>query len=69
MERTDMKVRTSMRNFLLALALLLTTNILMGVTLMTMSKNNLRDQIEQRMLIMLRVMNLLLSWRKRTDST
>ncbi len=50
MERTDKKVRTSMRNFLLALALLLTTNILMGVTLMTMSKNNLRDQIEQRML-------------------
>ena len=50
MEKTDTKVRTSMRNFLLALALLLITNILMGVTLMTMSKHTLRNQIEQRML-------------------
>lgn len=50
MEKTDTKVRTSMRNFLLALALLLTTNILMGVTLMTMSKRSLRDQVEERML-------------------
>lgn len=37
MDRTDTKVKTSMRNFLLALALLLITNILMGVTLMTLS--------------------------------
>lgn len=50
MEKTDTKVRTSMRNFLLALALLLATNILMGVTLMTMSKRSLRDQVEERML-------------------
>ncbi len=50
MEKTGTKVRTSMRNFLLALALLLTTNILMGVTLMTMSKHSLRDQVEERML-------------------
>lgn len=50
MEKTDTKVRTSMRNFLLALALLLITNILMGVTLMMMSKTTLREQINQRML-------------------
>jgi diguanylate cyclase (GGDEF)-like protein len=50
MEKTDTKVRTSMRNFLLALALLLITNILMGVTLMTMSKHTLRSQVEKRML-------------------
>ena len=50
MDRTDTKVKTSMRNFLLALALLLITNILMGVTLMTLSKITLREQIDQRML-------------------
>lgn len=50
MSKTDKKVRTSKRNFILALALLLLTNILMGVTLMSMAKNSLREQIEQRML-------------------
>lgn len=50
MEISDTKVKTSMRNFLLALALLLITNILMGVTLMSMSKHTLREQIEGRML-------------------
>ncbi len=50
MEGTDTKVKTSMRNFLLALPLLLITNILMGMTLMKMSKNTLRNQVESRML-------------------
>ena len=50
MKKTDTKVRTSMRNFILALALLLITNILMGVTLMTMSKRTLRGQVNKRML-------------------
>ncbi len=50
MEGTDTKVKTSMRNFLLALTLLLITNILMGMTLMKMSKNTLRNQVESRML-------------------
>ena len=38
------------RNDIIALALLLITNILMGVTLMVMSKKTLRQQIDQRML-------------------
>ena len=50
MERTDTKVKTSMRNFLLALVLLLITNILMGMTLTRMSKKTLRNQVESRML-------------------
>ena len=44
------KIRTSKRNFILALALLLLTNVLMGMTLMSMSKKTLREQIDQRML-------------------
>ena len=50
MERKDTKVKTSMRNFLLALVLLLITNSLMGITLMKMSKNTIRNQVEDRML-------------------
>lgn len=46
----DNKVKTSMRNFVLALILLLLTNILMGVILVSMSKKTLREQINQRML-------------------
>lgn len=48
MEKT--KVKSSIRNFLLALILLLVTHILMGVTLVAMSKKSLREQINQRML-------------------
>ncbi|MBR4627878.1 MAG: diguanylate cyclase [Ruminococcus sp.] len=50
MNSKDTKVKSSVRNFVMALALLLITHILMGVTLVTMSKKTLRDQIEQRML-------------------
>ena len=50
MNNNDKKVRTSKRNFILALALLLLTNIMMGVTLMAMCKKTLSEQIEQRML-------------------
>lgn len=50
MDRKQTNVKTSMRNFLLALVLLLATNILMGVALMEISKRSLRTQIEQRML-------------------
>ena len=40
----------SKRSFVIAIALLLTLHIIMGVSLMIMSKNALREQIEQRML-------------------
>ena len=50
MERTAERIKTSKRNFILALALLLLTNILMGVVLMSMAKQSLREQMEQRML-------------------
>ena len=50
MEINGTKIRSSVRNFVLALALLLATHILMGVVLVKMSKNTLREQIEQRML-------------------
>ena len=50
MDRKQTNVKTSMRNFILALVLLLTTNILMGVILVKISKNSLRTQIEARML-------------------
>lgn len=50
MNNTDRKVRSSKRNFVIALMLLLLTNILMGVTLVTMSKRTLREQMDQRML-------------------
>lgn len=50
MNEKDNRVRMSKRNFIAALLLLLLTNILMGITLMTMAKRTLRKQIEQRML-------------------
>ena len=50
MRKNDKRIKTSKRNFILALALLLITNILMGITLMVMSKKALREQITQRML-------------------
>ena len=50
MSKNDRRIKTSKRNFILALALLLITNILMGVTLMIMSKRTLREQINKRIL-------------------
>ena len=50
MNTTVNKYRRSKRNIIIALILLLLTNTFMGITLMTMSKNALRKQIEQRML-------------------
>ena len=50
MIQTETKIRSSKRNFLFALILLLVTNIMMGVTLNSMSKVTLREQIHQRML-------------------
>ena len=50
MNKNDKRVKVSMRNFILALILLLLTNTLMGVTLMTISKKTLREQIKARML-------------------
>ena len=50
MEKSEKKVRTSKKNFVIALALLLMTNILMGAILMSLSKATLREQINQRML-------------------
>ena len=50
MVNADKNIKSSKRNFVLALALLLIANIIMGVTLVMMSKAALREQIEQRML-------------------
>ena len=50
MSNSETKVRSSLRNFILALVLLLSTNILMGVILINMSRATLREQINQRML-------------------
>ena len=50
MDNKDPKVRTSKRNFIMALILLLLTNMIMGITLTAMEKKTLREQIEQRML-------------------
>ena len=50
MEINETKIRSSVRNFVLALALLLITHILMGVVLVSMSKKTLREQINERML-------------------
>ena len=50
MNKNENKVRMSKRNFITALALLLLTNILMGITLTTMAQRSLQKQIEQRML-------------------
>ena len=50
MENNTTKIRSSIRNFVLALALLLITHILMAVVLVSMSKSALREQINQRIL-------------------
>jgi len=50
MEKTDVKMKASLRNFFIALALLLITNTIMGMLLVSMSKKTLREQIDQRML-------------------
>ncbi|MBR3645036.1 MAG: diguanylate cyclase [Lachnospiraceae bacterium] len=46
----DKKYKTSMRNFIIALILLLATNVMMGVTMMLMAKSTIKSQVEQRML-------------------
>lgn len=50
MSRNEKHIQTSKRNFILALILLLLTNVLMAVTLSVLAKKNLREQIDQRML-------------------
>lgn len=50
MSKQEKQIRTSKRNFIIALALLLLTNILMAMALTTMAKKTLREQIDQRML-------------------
>ena len=46
----EKKIKTSKRNTIIALVLLLVTNVLLSLTLMHMSKRALRDQMNQRML-------------------
>lgn len=46
----EKRFRSSKRNFILALALLLITNIIMAMILSMLAKKNLREQIKQRML-------------------
>ena len=48
--KEEKRFRSSKRNFILALALLLITNIIMAMILSMLAKKNLREQIEQRML-------------------
>ncbi len=50
MSNLKKKMKTGKINFIMALVLLLATIIVMGVVLMTMSKNALREQVDQRML-------------------
>ena len=50
MGNNENRIRSSKRNFILALILLLLTNTLMAFTLSTLAKKNLREQINQRML-------------------
>lgn len=50
MSNLQKKMKTGKINFIMALVLLLATIIVMGVVLMTMSKNALREQVEGRML-------------------
>jgi len=50
MNKNDVRIKTSKRNFILALLLLLATNILMGLALVSLSKKTLKEQINQRML-------------------
>ena len=50
MGNKENRIRSSKRNFILALILLLLTNTLMAFTLSALAKKNLREQINQRML-------------------
>ena len=50
MAKIDTKLKRNKRFFIIALVLILLSNIGMGITLVIMSKNALRDQVEQRML-------------------
>ncbi|WP_295154661.1 diguanylate cyclase domain-containing protein [uncultured Ruminococcus sp.] len=50
MDTNERRVKTGKRNFIFALVLLLLTNIVTSAVLTTMSKNELRKQIEARML-------------------
>lgn len=50
MAKKETKLKRSKRFFIIALVLILLSNIGMGITLVVMSKNALREQVEQRML-------------------
>lgn len=50
MGNNENRIRSSKRNFILALILLMLTNTLMAFTLSALAKKNLREQINQRML-------------------
>ena len=50
MAKQGSKLKRSKRFFIIALVLILLSNIGMGITLVIMSKNALREQVEQRML-------------------
>ncbi len=50
MDNNERRVKTGKRNFILALVLLLLTNVVTSSALMLMSKRELRGQIESRML-------------------
>ncbi|MDO4863425.1 MAG: diguanylate cyclase [Ruminococcus sp.] len=50
MNTTEKRIKTNKRNTVLALAMLLLTNVLLSISLMDMSKLALREQINQRML-------------------
>lgn len=50
MTKAESRVKTSKRSFIMALALLLATNITMGVVLMVLSKASLREQMSHRVL-------------------
>lgn len=50
MKGQELKFKTSKRNFIIALFLLLLTNVLMGFALIQLSKNTIREQMEEHML-------------------
>lgn len=50
MKGQELRFKTSKRNFIIALFLLLLTNVLMGVALIQLSKNTIREQMEEHML-------------------
>ena len=50
MAKNSIKGGISIRNFIIALVVLLTVHIIMSVTLISMAKKALREQVEQRML-------------------